>query len=238
MVKKNNYDFGEKIKEGEYDVWQSPKYIESRKKAIEMIEAEKYNLTTGDFWILMNKTKTGKMAYTGLIISHNGCLKINDALDNKVDSSKFQIDKEGYNKSLVVSYVDDEVCEFGEVSTSNCQNNYPYAMAFKRCFDRVVLKKSKLAYAGIYSDSEADEFKEVPDETRNENKPFIEGEPVYTRVAEKARFQLIDMIFAYEKKGVDLDKVRETYQVEDIQKMTDEQINDCLSKLKKKYGEL
>ena len=31
-------------------------------------------------------------------------------------------------------------------------------MAFKRCFDRVVLKVSKLAYAGIYSDSEADEF--------------------------------------------------------------------------------
>ena len=31
-------------------------------------------------------------------------------------------------------------------------------MAFKRLFDRVVLKLSKLAYAGIYSDSEADEF--------------------------------------------------------------------------------
>ena len=34
-------------------------------------------------------------------------------------------------------------------------------MAFKRCFDRVVLKNSKIAYSGIYSDSEADDFKET-----------------------------------------------------------------------------
>ena len=31
-------------------------------------------------------------------------------------------------------------------------------MAYKRLFDRVVLKLSKLAYSGIYSDSESDEF--------------------------------------------------------------------------------
>lgn len=237
---KVKYDFGEKDKEGDLLVWQSPKYLESKKKAIEMIESDKYNLSTADFWILMNKTKTGKMAYTGLIISHNGCLKINDAIDNKVIPNNFKIDKEGYKDSLIVSYVDDEVCEFGEVSSSNCKNDYPYAMAYKRCFDRVVLKKSKLAYAGIYSDSEADEFKEIPDETRKvEEIPFIEGEPVYTRLTEKARFQKIDMIFKYgESKGVDLEKVKETYKVDDIQFMTDDQIKDCLSKLLKKYGEV
>ena len=51
-------------------------------------------------------------------------------------------------------------------------------MAFKRCFDRVVLKNSKLAFAGVYSDSEADEFKEkvevpeikVSDEVQDELK--------------------------------------------------------------------
>ena len=57
----------------------------------------------------MNKTKTEKMMYSGLIISHNGCLKINDSIDNKVDPSKFTLDKEGYKGSLVFTYCDDDV---------------------------------------------------------------------------------------------------------------------------------
>ena len=53
-------------------VWQSPKYLESKQKALEIIKSEKYDVKEGDFWILMNQTKGGdKMAYTGLIISHN-----------------------------------------------------------------------------------------------------------------------------------------------------------------------
>jgi hypothetical protein len=46
----------------------------------------------------------------------------------------------------------------GEASPKNCKNDYPYAMALKRLFDRVVLKLSKLAYSGIMSDSESEEF--------------------------------------------------------------------------------
>lgn len=176
---KEKYDFGEKIKEydvqtkSEIDVWQSPKYKESKNKAIEMIEDGRYNLSTADFWILMNRTKTGKMAYTGLIISHNGCLKINDAIENKVNPNCFSLDKEGYKNSLVYTYVDDDVYEVGEFNTDNGKNAYPYAMAFKRCFDRVVLKKSKLAYSGIYSEVEADEFKQDIDETKKEDKKEI-----------------------------------------------------------------
>ena len=37
-------------------------------------------------------------------------------------------------------------------------------MALKRCFDRVVLKLSKLAYAGIMSDSEADDTQKENEE--------------------------------------------------------------------------
>lgn len=74
------HNFGEKDQELGLPVWQSPKFIESRAKAIELIDSGKYGLTDQNFWILMNKTKSGKMAYTGLIISHNGCLKINDSL--------------------------------------------------------------------------------------------------------------------------------------------------------------
>ena len=233
MDKEVTYDFGEKEKEGELIVWQSPKYLESKEKAIEMIKSNKYNLSTADFWILMNKTKTGNMAYTGLIISHNGCLKINDAIDNKVIPGNFKIDKEGYKDSLIVSYVDDEVCEFGEVSPSNCKNEYPYAMAFKRCFDRVVLKKSKLAYSGIYSDSEADEIREISNETSNEEETTI------TNSAERARFQKLDLIFKYQEvKNVNLEEIAKAYKVEDVQQMTDKQLDNCIELLIGKYGKV
>ena len=147
-------------------VYQCEKYKSARKKAIELIDKQEYGLTEADFWILMNETKTGKMQYTGLIISHTGCLKINDKLE---DNKKFNpksviIDKEGYDNTLVYSYINKEqgLYEVGEVSKTNCKNSYPYAMALKRCFDRVVLKNSRLAYESIYSDSEgADISKET-----------------------------------------------------------------------------
>ncbi len=173
------YNFGEKKTEynaklgKEVEVWQSPKYLEAKKKAIEIIESginHKQVLSEADFWILMNATKSGKMAYTGLIISHNGCLKINDALqeNDRFKPSCMSLDKDGYKGSLVYSYSNDEqgIYEVGEVSDKNCTNAYPYAMALKRCMDRVILKSSKLAYSGIYSDSEAEEFKNEPDESK------------------------------------------------------------------------
>lgn len=156
-------------------VWQSDKYKSARKKAIEIIDKKEYGLTEADFWILMNETKTGKMQYTGLIISHTGCLKINDKLE---DNKKFNpesviIDKEGYNDTLVYTYINKEqgLYEVGEVSKTNCKNSYPYAMALKRCFDRVVLKNSRLAYESIYSDSEgADISKEAQEENEKEDR--------------------------------------------------------------------
>lgn len=161
--------FGEKTaeysaKQGkDIPVWQSLKYQESRKKACEMIDSGKYGLENSDFWILMNETKSGKMAYTGLIVSHNGCLKINDnlAAEMRFRPECVRENQAGYRNSLVFTYVCPEqgVYEVGEVNDKNCKNEYPYAMAFKRCFDRVVLKISKLAFSGVYSEAEADEFR-------------------------------------------------------------------------------
>lgn len=149
-------------------VWQSPKYLQAKKRAIELINIKEYNLTEADFWILMNETKTGKMQYTGLIISHNGCLKINDKLnkDLKFNPECVTMDKEGYNNSLVYTYINKEqgLYEVGEISKDNCKNSYPYAMALKRCFDRVVLKNSRLAYESIYSDSEGADITNEKDE--------------------------------------------------------------------------
>lgn len=173
-----NYNFGEK--ETEYNpklgkdvgVWKSPKYLEARKTAVETLESDTFGkvLSEADFWILTGLTKSGKVAYNGLIISHNGCLKINDALpkEKKFRPSCMSLDKEGYNGSLVYTYCCDSqgVFEVGEVSKTNCTNGYPYAMALKRCMDRVILKNSRLAYSGIYSDSEAEEFTKDPEEPK------------------------------------------------------------------------
>lgn len=190
------YDFGEKkmeysAKDGkEIPVWISPKYIQARKAVIKMLESEEYKevLDESDFWILMNRTKSGNMAYTGLIISHNGCLKINDTLPEELKFnpkciryySNDEHDGSTYNDSLIFEYdssriYDDKqkIFEIGEVSSKNCTNDYPYAMALKRCMDRVILKNSKLAYSGVYSDSEAEEFKEPIEETKEETTKFI-----------------------------------------------------------------
>lgn len=172
-----NYNFKEQKEEysakhgKKIPVWITPNYEAAKAKAIEIIESKKYGVTESDFWILMNATKNEKMAYTGLIISHNGCLKINDSLDSKFNPYCVSIDKDGYKGSLVYTYcsADQGIFEVGEVSQANCKNDYPYAMAFKRLFDRVVLKLSKLAYNGIYSDSESEEFSQQLNPDENEN---------------------------------------------------------------------
>ena len=207
------YTFGEKTEE--YDartrkkipVWKTPKYEESKRKAIENIESGKYGIEESDFWILMNATKTGKMAYTGLIISHNGCLKINDKLESKFDPASVSVDKEGYNNSLVYQYCNPEqgLYEVGEVSNDNLKNNYPYAMAYKRLFDRVVLKLSKLAYSGIYSDSESDEFAQRM-ETPINTEP-VKGTDLPAYIPKKATKAQLKQI--QEAAGGDIDLVKE-----------------------------
>lgn len=163
------YNFDEKTEEyhaaqrKKLPVWQSPKYKSSKEKAIELIESKKYGLDESDFWILMNSTKSGKMMYTGLIISHNGCLKINSALEENLQfkPSCVEMVRDDGEKSKVMKYVSDDqgVFEFGEISPNNCKNDYPYAMVLKRLMDRVILKNSKVGFFGIYSDSEMEDFK-------------------------------------------------------------------------------
>lgn len=183
VEEKKTYNFGEKKTENINGKtlpveFITPKYKEARNKAIELLESDKYKgiLETSDFWILVNTyaNKT-KAMYSGLIISHDGCLKINDVLDEelKFKPECMTLDKEGYNGSLVFTYncPKQGIYEVGEVSKDNCKNDYPYAMALKRCMDRVILKNSKIAYSGIYSDSEADEFIKRIDEDVVEEKP-------------------------------------------------------------------
>lgn len=224
------YNFGEKETEfykGEnLPVWQNPKYKESKKKATEMINSGKYDLSEADFWILMNTTKNGKMAYTGLIISHNGCLKINDKLENPVNPKCFELDKDGYNNSLVYTYKDEDTYEVGEFSASNGKNAYPYAMALKRCFDRVVLKKSKLAYSGIYSEVESDEFKETIDDTKKETKKEEVLDEKTKLLTEVADLEI--------QTNTNHEEMLKFYKVESNIDMTIEQLQDAKHRLEMK----
>lgn len=68
------------------------------------------------------------------------------------------------NKEVVIQVTgrlgDRQEWSIGEVSSKNCRNDYPFAMAEKRAKDRVILKL--LGVAGdTYSEEEADEFKDA-----------------------------------------------------------------------------
>lgn len=177
------YTFDEKTTEfnsktgQEAPVWLSPRYKEAKNKAIEIIESELYKgvLFESDFWILKNALKNGNICYTGLVISHNGCLKINDVLPEgkRFDPDSVTIDKDGYGGSLVFIYKNAKqgVYEVGEANAKNCRNEYVYAMALKRCMDRVILRLSKLGYIGFYSEFDTETVKAPErDETETEKK--------------------------------------------------------------------
>jgi len=215
------FNFGEKKKEKnragrEVDVWVLPKYYQSREKAIKTIETYE-DITEADFWILKNETKSGTVMYSGLIISHNGCLKLNEHLkpEDRFKPNCVREDKEGYGDSLVFTYCCPEqgIYEVGEASAKNCKNPYPYAMAFKRCFDRVVLKSSKLAFDGIYSEAESDTFREE----ENASEPKLDGlasesdKKIVKELCELHEKDLVEIMRqAGWKKGKDVTKAQTT----------------------------
>lgn len=225
--------FGEKKQEKNragqtVDVWVLPKYEQSKAKALEIID--KYdNIGEGDFWILKNETKSGTVMYSGLIISHNACLKINDALAEK---DRFRpdcvtVDKAGYDNSLVYTYCCPEqgIYEVGEASPKNCKQAYPYAMAFKRCYDRMVLKASKLAYDGIYSENEADTF------SRAENASEAELKALGDKITKTHMEAMQEMISAT---NTDIDKLLEYYGVDALQNMTEAQYGEAMGMMIRK----
>ena len=107
-------------------------------------------------------------------------------------------------------------------------------MAFKRLFDRVVLKQCKLAYDGIYSDSEAEEFKEQPDEERAE-KPALNLAPVSTIKRGGASLEQLDEITAKaELTKTNLAKLMGVYGAKALVELTMEQANAAIDILNEK----
>jgi len=202
MASNTKYTFGEKDKEyskkdgGLIDVIKTPKYLETKQKVIEILENGTYKgLNESYFWILMNRTASGKMAYTGLIISHDGMKIINDSLpeEKKVKATCFTDPlKSELTEGLYMVYSDNDTYEIGEISKANCLNPYPYAMLFKRTYDRVVKDKAKLY--GIYSESEADEFKEPIEETKKDATKEKTSKAAPKQKATKEQMEEIQML--------------------------------------------
>ena len=198
--------------------WESPKFLEGKKKAIELIDKTEYGLTEADFWIL--KTYSAKtITYAGLIISHNGCLKINDKLaaEAKFVPSCVSWVRNGAG-DLVLQYLNDKqgILEFGEASIKNCTNAYPFAMVLKRLQDRVILKNSKIAFSGIMSEVESEEFKRTEREEQEKADNLITEE----QIAE------------LEALGCDLKRVAAAYKVTDIHEMTSAQAERAIDRKK------
>ena len=219
-----NYTFG--AQKMEYNskagantkTWESPKYLEGKKKAVELIDKTEYGLTEADFWIL--KTYSAKtITYAGLIISHNGCLKINDKLaaEAKFVPSCVSWVRNGAG-DLVLQYLNDKqgLLEFGEASIKNCTNAYPFAMVLKRLQDRVILKNSKIAFSGIMSEVESEEFKRTEREEQEKADNLITDE----QIAE------------LEALGCDLKRVAAAYKVTDIHEMTSAQAERAIDRKK------
>ena len=198
--------------------WESPKFLEGKKKAIELIDKTEYGLTEADFWILKTYS-ANTVTYAGLIISHNGCLKINDKLaaEAKFVPSCVSWVRNGAG-DLVLQYLNDKqgLLEFGEASIKNCTNAYPFAMVLKRLQDRVILKNSKIAFSGIMSEVESEEFKRMEREDQEKADNLITEE----QIAE------------LEALGCDLKRVAAAYKVTDIHEMTSEQAERAIDRKK------
>ena len=111
---------------------------------------EDYKLVGTDFW-LHKQSKNW-------IIKHNALEKV--ATQEKIT---WKLEVLSFSPDIVVKCIatsGERVIEsLGEASPKNTIINHPYAMAEKRAVDRCILKLLN-AHAYIYSEAEADDFKE------------------------------------------------------------------------------
>lgn len=118
--------------------------------------AKKYNLGKNDFWELKRGQKSMWIithdAIEKIAIIENIQLTNFEVLNTEVDFARFLITMQKGDKSIV---------SVGEASTKNCTSNYYGCMAEKRGIDRCVLKLINAYEYGIYSDVEADAFKQT-----------------------------------------------------------------------------
>jgi len=116
--------------------------------------AQKYNLSKDDFWELKRGTRSM------WIITHDACEKI--AAKENIQFGAPTIYRDTNQDVAIVGDAkrgNKVIWSTGEASPKNCKAPYMFAMAEKRLKDRLILKLINAYEYGIYSDSEADNFK-------------------------------------------------------------------------------
>ena len=116
--------------------------------------AQKYDLSKDDFWELKRGTRSM------WIITHDACEKI--AAKENIQFGAPTIYRDTNQDVAIVGDAkrgNKVIWSTGEASPKNCKAPYMFAMAEKRLKDRLILKLINAYEYGIYSDSEADNFK-------------------------------------------------------------------------------
>ena len=121
--------------------------------------AKIYELSGKDFWELKRGNK--KM----WIITHDACEKIAGIEEIHFEFPEIYVNGEevaliGKAIKIDTSKGNKEIWSTGEAAPANCKNDYRWAMAEKRLKDRLTLKMINAYEYGIYSEEEADNFKE------------------------------------------------------------------------------
>ena len=163
----------------------SDKYEQAEKRITPLIQ--KGILAACDCYISHKTSKEGYDVWDSLIISHDGCRKIaaSELLEGKrIDPKGFRSREStvGYDAAgrpficVLYEYIDEQVFANGESSELNNSFGYPYAMAYKRCYDRAVLEKSGLSELGIHSREESEDFKSAtPMQTASDISASVEN---------------------------------------------------------------
>jgi len=140
---------------------------------IEVIR-EKYDLSSSDFWELPQKKGTWVCKHSALeivAVKANITFDLPQIIESDSANGIAVLAVRGYfpstdnglpsHNSERKTYPGRSEWSTGEASPKNNKNAYPWAMAEKRAKDRVVLKLSGIAGL-VYSEDEADDFKEPP----------------------------------------------------------------------------
>lgn len=182
-----NMMFGEKHVDNLWglnlDVEWTPKYEKAREAAIKAMK--EFSLSEDDFWIKKEFGPFKKsILYTNLILSHSGCIKINQMQpeEKKFIPSCVEELKGTPNGGVAFIYRSDKqgLIKTGEAMPMNVGCSYPYAVAEKRLFDRVVTALAGLYEEGIYGEEESPDFQQPAATETAPAAPAAQPSPVST----------------------------------------------------------
>lgn len=136
---------------------------------------EKYAIASDEIWEVHGTT---------WVVKHKALERV--AAEQGVIWERPELKVCDMEKGMVVVLISGKLNErveysFGEASPKNNKNSYPIAMAEKRAKDRVILKLLA-AHGDLYSEEEADDFKQSARPEKRGELPKKDAKPVYTKL--------------------------------------------------------